>query len=68
MKIISIYDKRLAPAPEWEYYSAAEIAAHKANGHTLAAVTYEHDQFLKAYCVAIDEYNAALDEWLTEGE
>jgi hypothetical protein len=68
MKIISIYDARLAPAPEWEYYTAAEISTHKANGHTLAAINYSHDQFLKAYCVAIDEYNAALDERLTEGD
>jgi hypothetical protein len=64
MKIISIYDARVAPAPEWEYYTAAEISTHKANGRTLAVVAYAHDQFLKAYCVAIDVYNDAVDDYI----
>lgn len=68
MITLSIYDDRIAPNPRFEYYSEAEIAEHKENGFLFAVVDTSYDQFMKAHCVTLDEYNSAIDEYLSEDE
>ena len=66
MIVLSIFDDRIAPCPKWEYYSSDEIAQHKENGFLFAVVDTSYDQFMKAHCVSLDEYNSTIDEYLNE--
>ncbi len=65
---LSIHDGRIAPEPKYEYYSDSEITAHKANGFLFAVIDTSYVQFMTAHCVALGEYNDALDAYLTETE
>lgn len=65
---LSIFDDRIAPNPKFEYYSEAEITEHKENGFLFAVVDTSYDQFMKAYCVALDEYNSIIDDYLNESK
>lgn len=66
MITLSIYDVRIAPAPRFEYYTAEEIVKHKAAGFTVGCISTSYDQFPKAHCVTLDEYNEAIEEELSD--
>jgi hypothetical protein len=58
---LSLYDKRVAPPPRFEYY----LAQHTADGYTYATIDTSYDAAPKAHCAPLHRYNAALDEYIT---
>jgi hypothetical protein len=62
---LSLYDKRIAPPPRFEYYTPAELAQHAADGYTYAAIDTSHNAAPTAHCAPLHRYNEALDIYLT---
>lgn len=62
---MSIYDNRIAPKPKFEYYSGAEIIQHAG---MYACYDTSYDQFMKAHCVKVEQYNEFIDIYLLEEE
>ena len=65
---LPIHDSSIAPPPAFKYYTRQEIADHKFNGFTVAAVDTSYDKFMTAHCVDIDFYNEAIDIFTSESE
>lgn len=62
---MAIYDKRIAPEPKFEYYSDAEINQHAG---MYACYDTSYDQFMKAHCVKVEQYNDFIDIYLQEDD
>jgi hypothetical protein len=56
MKLLSLYDTRIAPPPRFEYYLAQ---------HTYAAIDLSCNAATTAHCATLHRYNEALDEYIT---
>lgn len=65
---LSIYSNLIAPKAKWEYYSIEEIRQHLKDGFIYAVIDTSYNQFPKAHCVKIEDYNKAIDEYLSAEE